>query len=69
MVSSRDPFNSKVVWHPWDWYIYLHEMVVSNGKIYGSHVGKYTMDGMYGYIWMLYDGLCRYIDIYRYIRQ
>ena len=30
---------------------------------YGSHVGKYTMDGMYGYIRMLYDGLCRYIDL------
>ena len=31
-------------YHPWDWYIYLHEWLIFYGKL----VGKYTIHGWYG---------------------
>ncbi len=35
-------------YHPWDErYLYLHEMVVCNGKNI-VNVGKHTIDGSYG---------------------
>ena len=35
-------------YHPWDWYIYLHEWLSLMVK-YGFHVGKYTIHGWYGW--------------------
>ena len=31
-------------YHPWEWYIYLHEWLIFYGKL----VGKYTIHGCYG---------------------
>ena len=48
LVAIADIFNTNVLekhdpYHPWDWYIYLHEWWISM-----VNVGKYTspMDGM-----------------------
>ena len=37
-----------IPYHPWDWYIYLHDMV----DFYGINVGKYTIHGWYGIDWI-----------------
>ena len=45
-------------YHPWDWYIYLHEWL-----IFMVNVGKYTIHGWYGLIIPSFQRSCQPNDL------
>ena len=42
---AKDLRVPNIPYHPWDWYIYLHEWL-----IFMVNVGKYTIHGLFGYV-------------------
>ena len=52
MVWNLKIAKFRGAYHPWDWYIYLHEWF-----IFMVNVGKYTIHGSYGWVSLFKRGM------------